>query len=246
MIGRGEPFPGAAVDVSLVALTIGTGPGTVPPSGIDPKLVLELPLCPLGTPVTREDVELVRRIRNDSVPLGEFCLVDTGVVAHRPGGSREELLFRERGEGRVPYADAKEFFDGAHRWLSYEPDRMHRAKTPSMFENPKIVIQRIRGRRPMRAAIDDKGIFLGHTCTIVQPRDFSIPLSALLDLMCSPFVDAVMRIERGQTLDLYPREVAGFPVPNQWFNSPDLDFATALSLNEQDQARLKGWVGEPS
>ena len=44
--------------------------------------------------------------------LGMLALVDTGVVAHQPGGSREHLISDTPGRGCVPYADAKEFFRG--------------------------------------------------------------------------------------------------------------------------------------
>ena len=187
-----------------MSMTVGRGPAPVPPMGIDPSSLLGLPLCPLGTPITEADIQLVQRIREKSIQLGELCLVDTGVVAHMPGGSREALLYDVPADGRVPYADAKEFFDGHNRWLAYRPDRMHRAKMPSMFEQPKIVIQRIRGRKPLRGAVDRTGVYLGHTCTIVQPFKEGIELESLLGLMQSPYLDAVMKIERGRTLESLP------------------------------------------
>ena len=90
---------------------------------------------------------------------------------------------------------------------------MHRAKSPEMFESPKLVIQRLRGRGPVRAAVDRTGVYVGHTCTVVIPKDKRLDLDRLCTLVTSPLVDALVRIERGQRLDLYPRDVASIPIP---------------------------------
>lgn len=223
------PFRGAAVDVAVLVLAVGEA-GALP-SGARPEDVLALEGAPLDPALRPADLDLVRHVRRHSVPLGELCLVDTGVVAHLPGGSREALLSEEPGPGRVPYADAREFFAGVHRWLHYLPERMHRAKRPEMFERDKIVVQRLRGRGPVRAAVDRRGIYVGHTCTVVCPRDGQpVPLDRLCELVRSPLADAVTRIERGHRLDLYPRDLAAFPVPRAWLTDPDLPLEQALRL----------------
>ena len=90
----------------------------------------------------------------------------------------------------------------------------------------------------MKAAVDRKGIYVGHTCTVVQPRDTSIPLERLLALIQSPIVDAMTRIERGQRLDLYPRDVAAFPVPTVWSADPGVPLGRALGLTSGQVERL--------
>jgi len=238
-----HPFPGASVEVMLLVMRSGDGPAPMPPFGMTSEELSRLENVPFNPTLRPGDVGLVDEIRQRSLRLGELCLVDTGVVAHSPGRSREDLLHDAPGPDRVPYADAREFFQGRHRWLEYRPDRMHRAKRPEMFEHPKIVVQRIRGKGSVKAAIDREGIYLGHTCTVVCPRaPERVPLDRLRDLILSPLVDAVTRIERGQRMDLYPRDVAAFPVPCSWLEDPDVPLVEAWGLGEEQVERLMGVV----
>lgn len=234
-----EPFPGASVDVMRVVVQVGAGPAPLPRHGLPAAELLRLANAPLNPELRPGDVLLVERIRAASVPLGTLALVDTGLVAHGADGGKSRLIHDEPGEGRVPYADAREFFAGQRRWLDYQPKRMHRAKTRSMFEQPKLVIQRLRGKGAVRAELDRDGVYLGHTCTIVQPRGIDVPLDRLLELVRSPLVDGLTRVEAGQRLDLYPRDVAAFPVPKAWLRDPSQPLEAAWALSSADVARLE-------
>ena len=237
-IGGPWPFPGASVDVMALVMQIGAGRSALP-GGVDADEVLRLPGCPIDPGLLPGDVALVERIQSLSRPLGASCVVDTGVVAHGPRGGKEALLYDEPGEGRVPYADARDFFAGRRRWLQYAPDLMHRAKSQQLMEGEKLVIQRIRGNLPVRAAIDRAGVYVGHTCTVVRPGAAAAPLELLLELVRSPLVDGVLRIERGRRLDLYPHDVAAFPVPLAWLDAPDTSLEDAWGLSEAEIGRLK-------
>ena len=237
------PFPTASVNVCVLALTKQKGPSRVPPSNIEPDVLKRLPMCPLGSSITARDVVLVEKIRSRSESLGSFCLVDTGVVAHQSGGSREHLLWDHPGNGRVPYADAKEFFKGQRRWLQYEPERMHRAKNPDTFLRPKIVIQRIRGHHGIKAAVCRDGVFVGHTCTVVQPNETAVPLDALLQLIQSPVVHWVLETERGTASDLYPSAVSAFPVPRQWLENPAINVMDAFGLTDEEREYITHTLG---
>ncbi len=233
------PFPGASVDVMIVVLRAERGPKPLPLFMIPPEELLRLDAVPFNPEMQPGDVDLVEKVRTKSFALGDFCLVDTGVVAHGPHGGKKELIHEDGGKGLVPYADARDFFEGNFKWLDYQPNKMHRAKNREMFENPKIVIQRIRGRKPVRAAIDWDGVFLGHTCTVVFPRKRLIPLDRILDLIKSPIIDALTRIQHGQRLDLYPRDVRNFPVPTAWLSKPHLSIREAFELTEDEMFRIE-------
>lgn len=240
-----RPFPGASVRVVTLALTIDGGPAPLPRFGLEPEELLRLSNVPLDPRLAPGDVQLALAIRARSCPLGELALVDTGVVAHGPQGSKDRLIHAQPGAGRVPYADARGFFAGDRSWLHYDPTQMHRAKTPSMFEEPKIVIQRLRGKAPIRAAIDREGVYVGHTCTVVQPRDQRASLEQLLEVVRSPISDALTRIERGQRLDLYPRDVAAFPYPTAWLEGEDIPFEHALGIDRSAMERLADFTRHP-
>ncbi len=232
------PFAGASVHVAVVALQAGRGPARLPGRGIDAAELLGLPAVPIDPELGPGDGLLTHRMRSVSVPLGELCVVDTGLVAHGRDGGKERLLHDAPGAGRVRYADARGFFSGRTRWLSYEPTRMHRAKRPALFAPPKVVIQRLRGRVPIRAAVDRSGLYVGHTCIVAVPKDARIDIDRVLVLVTSPLVDGMLRIERGERLDLYPRDVASIPVPRRWLTEPGLPLADAYGLTELDVARL--------
>lgn len=234
-----HPFPGASVEVALIVMRVDDGPGPLPAFGITPAELLRLDAVPLDPDLMPGDVDLVERIRARSLRLGDLCVVDTGLVAHGPAGeNRDRLVSDEPGPGRVPYADARDFFLGKHRWMAYRPKEMHRPKSPALFEGPKIVVQRLRGDQPVRAAVDTSGIYVGHTCTVVRPRDGRVAIDRLLELVRSPLVDGVTRIERGQRLDLYPKDVAAFPVPRQWLEDASVPLERAWGLGSREVARL--------
>ena len=234
------PFPGASVDVMLLVMTIGAGPAPLPPHGVPADEVLSLANVPLDPALLPGDVALLRALRGRSVELGTLCYIDTGLVAHGPHGGKEGLLEDEPGDGRVPYAAARDFFAGRRRWLDYQPDRMHRAKTPALFEEPKLVVQRLRGKAPVKAAIDREGVYVGHTCTVVKPTDPRLSLEAVLELVTSPLVDALTRIERGSRLDLYPKDVAAMPLPLAWLEPGERrPLGEAWGLDDEEQERLR-------
>ncbi|MEZ4237570.1 MAG: hypothetical protein R3F59_15770 [Myxococcota bacterium] len=232
------PFPGAAVEVGVVVLIADRGPDRLP-EGLSVEEVLRLDNVPLDPVLRSGDVDIVEHFRARSVRLGDLALVDTGLVAHGPEGGKAELIYDAPGSGRVPYADAREFFSGRRRWLDYRPKAMHRAKSPELFEGPKLVIQRLRGKGPIKAAVDRSGIYVGHTCTVVVPRDPRLDLDRLCELVTSPVVDGIIRIERGQRLDLYPRDVASIPVPLDWLRNPRLPAEVAAGLSPAQVQRLR-------
>ncbi len=231
-------FPGVAVDVALVVLQACRGPHALP-SGVAPEELLWLDTVPLDPALLPGDVDLVESVRARCGRLGELATVDTGLVAHGPGGGKAVLVHDEPGEGRRPYADAKEFFAGERKWIDYVPKRMHRPKSPDLFEPPKLVVQRIRGRQPIKAAVDRSGVYVGHTCTVVVPTDPRLDLDALQALVCNPLVDGFLRIERGQRLDLYPRDVASIPVSQAWLEDPSRPLGECWGLAPEQVARLE-------
>lgn len=231
------PFPGASVEVGVIILQADRGPADLP-SGIAPDELLRLENAPLDPALAPGDVDLVEVVRRHTVPLGDLAWIDTGLVAHGEGHGKAALIHDLPGPGRVPYADARQFFAGERKWLEYAPHKMHRPKSPALFEPPKVVVQRLRGRGPVRAAVDRAGTYVGHTCTVIVPRDPRLDVDRICALVTSPIVDALVRIERGQRLDLYPRDVMGIPVPRAWLEDPRAPLERAFGLNELHVQRL--------
>jgi len=228
-----HPFGGAAVKVGTVVLRIGARTHAWPADD-----ALRLPNAPLSPGLQPGDVEIVDRMLARSVPLGSLCEVDTGLVAHGRGGGKARLLVAAPTSETVPFADARDFFAGTNRWLLYRPAEMHRPKRPELFESDKLVIQRLRGDSPVRAAVDRSGIYVGHTCTVARPWGPGLDLDALVEIVRSPLVDGFIRIRCGARLDLYPRDVRSIPVPERWLVDPTVDLAEAFDLDSRAVDRL--------
>lgn len=234
-------FPGASVQVVTVVLTVGAGPALLPNAGLPAAELLSLGQVPLNPELLPGDPAMVARLRAESVLLGDLAEVDTGVVSHGPGGGKSRLISDTPGDGRVPYVDARDLAQGRTRWLNYQPELMHRAKRPELFSDPKVLVQRLRGSGPVQAWVDREGLYAGHTLTVVRPLTLSP--ERIHTVLTHPFVDAVLRIERGQRLDLYPRDVREMPVPKAWLRDPSLSLEAAWDLSGEEVARLRRHSG---
>lgn len=231
-----QPLPGGAEAVSIV-VGVEQAPAPLPVFGLGPEELLDLDQVPIDADLMPGDIELVRRMRARSVPLGSVARVDSGIVLSGPEGGGARVVYEEPGEERVPFADAHQFFTGQSSWLEYQPSKMHKCKPRSLFEEQKIVVQRLRGIAPIRAGLDFDGVYLDHTCTVVRPR--TLPLGRVLELIRSPWLDAMTRVEHGARFDLYPREVARFPVPRALLENPEMSLKDAWGLSDHACRRLE-------
>jgi hypothetical protein len=237
-ISKHQLFPGAAVEVVSLSMTTDAGPAPLPDHGLSAESLLSLETVPLQPSLRPGDPELIARIRAASVPLGSLATVDTGVVSHGPLGGKEALLHDTPAPERVPYVDARDLAKNRTRWLEYRPEQMHRAKSPDLFDPPKVLVQRLRGRGRVRAWIDRSGLYAGHTLTVIRPNTPAITPETIHALVTDPMVDGLIRIEHGSRLDLYPKDVRGIPVPTIWIANPDLPLAEAWGIDQVDADRL--------
>ena len=232
-----EPFPGAQVGVVIIGMEKDAGPAPLP-NGLRPESLARLDAVPFHPSLRPGDPEIVAKVRANSNPLGEFATVDTGVVSHGSHGGKAVLLHATPTADRVPYVDAKDLVDNRTQWLDYRPETMHRPKDPSLFESPKVLVQRLRGRGPIRAWVDRSGLYAGHTLTVVRPDRSPLTPERIHALITHPLVDGLLRMERGSRLDLYPKDVRSIPVPTQWLEQPDTPLEVALGLEAAETERL--------
>lgn len=236
-------FPGAVVNVALLALRGCEGPAPLPAHGLDPASWSSLESLPWDPELAPGDPELLAAVRARSLSLGELCEIDTGVVAHGADGPKERLLYDLPGPGLLPYADARDLASGRARWIRYEPARMHRPKRLELFRGPKLLVQRIRGDGPVHAWLDEGDLIPGHTLNVARPRDQRVPPERLLALLRAPAAAGLARLAAGARLDLYPRELARWPVPRRWLCDPTLPLALAWELDDAEFSRLEALAG---
>lgn len=228
-------------DVEAMGLVLGvgqTGEG-LPVFGLSPIELLRSRTVPLNPDLMPGDIDRVLSIRARSVPLRAVATVCAGLVVQGPGGGgREQLVFDEPGEGRVPMADADQFFSGRRSWLDYrKPHTLHKALSAEAFEGEKVVLQRARGAGTIRSGLDADGIYVDHSCTLI--RSTALRPERILELVRSPLLDAITRVEHGDRFDLYARDVAQFPVPRAWLDDEEISLAAAWGLNEAEVRRLE-------
>ena len=151
---------------------------------------------------------------------------------------RRDCSTRHPPPERVPYVDAKDLTLNRTRWLDYHPKEMHRAKSPELFEAPKVLVQRLRGRGLIRGGWTVAASTLDTPSTVVRPDSPRVSPELLHRLITDPLVDGLLRMERGSRLDLYPKDVRSIPLPNRWLEDPGSSLADAWGLTAEQAARL--------
>jgi hypothetical protein len=109
------------------------------------------------------DNVISRKLKADSIPLGELCKeLIFGVVITK---NIAEVVFEKKGKGLKPFVEGRDigryYTPSKTRYLLYEKKLLHRSRTPEVFEAPeKIMIQRITGGdRPLNATYDDSKLY---------------------------------------------------------------------------------------
>jgi len=223
-LGSAQRFPGAAVQV--VELVVDRDAPARLPWGVEPHELAELPLAPLCPDVGPEALAAYRGLAS-ARSIAELARVDTGLVAHGPKGGKARLMREQPGEDTVPYADARGVFEGVHGFLAYRPDEMHRAKDPELFEAPKLILQRVHSRGPLRVKADRTGLYVGHTCIVVVPHD-PAQLEPLERYLSSDEAWGQLRVARGDRLDVFPRDIGQIRVPESVLSGGSVQVFDAL------------------
>ncbi|MCK6521453.1 hypothetical protein L6R49_08420, partial [Myxococcota bacterium] len=247
-LGELEVFTGAGAKVALgLARAFAPHDGPCWPEGPSAAALLGLRGAPIHPRIRAGDPELSTRARRGGELLGARFEIDTGVVAHGPGGGKAQLLSDTPGPDRVPYVDAVDLNAGRVRYLRYAPERMHRAKRPALFEGPKLLIQRITPPGQLLVTLDEGDTFAGHTLNVVRARPGAFEgleaarraLARVAALLRHPVTLGLLRLERGDRLDLYPHDLAAIPLPTGWLGAPDgVELGDAYGFSAAEVARL--------
>ena len=231
-------FKGVAIPLTMVVIRRGEGPAQLP-GGAHATSLMRLARVPMDGRLTDDVLALASKIRACSVPMSELARVDTGVVAHGGGMNKSARLHDCPGEGRVPFADARDAFQGRRQWLDYHGQDLHRPKDLDLFAPPKLVVQRIRGRGPVRVYVDTSDLVLGHTCTVIKPLRHAPPPERLKELLTSDLIAGWLTIFCGEGLDLYPADVAAVPVPRRWVEGHGGSLCDAWGLSASEASLLR-------
>jgi len=123
--------------------------------------------------------DLLKRIENQSVRLGQYCYVMIGATTH----SKDRASFHKADIlTSFPKGNAKPFFDGKNlgryeivrdgRYLDYRRDEMYGPRVPELFESPKIVVRNVTDENErLIVAFDNDGLFCDDLVNCITPYE---------------------------------------------------------------------------
>lgn len=121
--------------------------------------------------VSLKDVELFKKLQNNTELLGKLVCINTGVVAHSKVGSpikftKNDVLHKTEGGGFKKYIIGSNLskytmvFDETYIDYDSKKDFFHRSKYPLLFESKKVIVRRISGKNnTIIACFDDNKFY---------------------------------------------------------------------------------------
>ena len=192
-------------------------------------------------------LDIIQVIDDHSVRLGDLCYAVIGAVPHHTdtGRSKDALIFNEPTTAQSkPYLEGKEIDRYSLRWqgryLSYEPEEMHRPKFPALFENEKLIVRNISGSSGLMAVYDDQHFYANDTVSLCvkwenlehvdAPLNIRRPdpprhadryhLLYLLGLINSRLINFYFWVMMGGGLHVYPALIRSLPIRTINFDDP--------------------------
>lgn len=203
---------------------------------LNPSHFLELPRYMFKLELTTEVLAIVQQIEEDTIPLGSGLFVGKGVEVYERGSGRTKQDFlHDTNEENLykPYIEAKEVGLFAVKWqgrfLDYQPKRHCAPKFPELFENDKVLLRRIVGRKRLTSTLDRSGYYCENTLICIIPKHYlvkrssyneeelriskQIPLAVATGILNSSLMTFYYRMKWGDKLQIYNKTVELLPLP---------------------------------
>ena len=124
---------------------------------INQKDFLTFHNCTFRTDLSKEDIDIINKIKSDSILLGKICCINVGVVAHSKTGSpekftKDDVIHNSFSNGFKKYVEGREISRYNIQWqdqyMDYDSKSkfFHRPKFPQLFERKKIIVRRVSGK----------------------------------------------------------------------------------------------------
>lgn len=147
----------------------------------------------ITTNVTKEQLKLLKKLDTGIIPLGELSkeLIFGMVIS----GNKDELVSSEYSISLKPFLEGKDIgrysIKPIHSYVNYLPDKIHRARTPKIFEaSEKLLIQRITGgSRPLKVAYDNRQYYNKESINnLILKESCPFNIKAILALLNSKLI----------------------------------------------------------
>ncbi|MFX1250488.1 MAG: Eco57I restriction-modification methylase domain-containing protein [Promethearchaeota archaeon] len=133
---------------------------------IPAKFYSDLPVNMFRLDIEQIDLILLKKIQHKSIELGDICYVNWGArtgnvkkyVVTIPGPNHKLMI---NGRDIKPY-----FIKKPCKYLIYAKQELYNPMFEELFENQKLIIPDITGRRGITAAFDDNNLYAEHTVSL--------------------------------------------------------------------------------
>jgi len=137
---------------------------------IKQKEFLNFHNCTFRTDIQQTDLDVKKKMSQNSILLESICCVNVGVVAHSSKDSpikftKDDVIHTSYSKGYKKYLDGKEISRYNVHWggnfMDYERNKQyfHRSKFPQLFESPKIIVRRVSGENNRIIMVYDENQF---------------------------------------------------------------------------------------
>ncbi len=232
---EGEPASSDVNTVSIKKYDMATGELTEA-SKIPQRFFLELPMARIRMDIDDESMEIVRKMESSSIKFGQICYVNWGLrtgteertkkmITDRPLTGRYKRLLR--GEDIIDRYDMKV----PERYIDYDLENLYNPMFPEFFENEKIVVRKICGKKGLMGAFDESQAYCFSTLIACVPHSklrglkrqgITVPseqgarqdniwfLTAILN---SSIIGWYYKLMLSDGLSVVPNDVKNLPVP---------------------------------
>jgi len=145
--------------------------GIVPIADVKQESFRHLPQSQIRLGIFGGTASLVSKIETETIPFGRICYVNWGLRTGTEAKTSEMIgdkMLGPRYKRLVRGEDIDDRYSIAvpNRFIDYDTSRLYNPMFPEFFENPKLVIRKISGRRGLLAVLDDSGSY-GFSTVIV-------------------------------------------------------------------------------
>jgi hypothetical protein len=203
---------------------------------LNPKIFLKNSDYMFKIELTPKHQLIINKIEKNSIPLSKIMHISKGVeVYERGSGQTKDEFIRSSNPEQIykPYLEAKEIKRykvlWRQRYLDYQPDRHCSPKYPELFENPKIIMRRIIGKKRLTTTLDTNHFYVENTLICCLPKKFLLKkfkfsledlevskeydLKLVLGILNSKLMTYYFKIKLGDKLQIYNKAVEALPLP---------------------------------
>lgn len=157
------------------------------------------------------DREMIRRLYTPGWrPVGGLCGFALGIVTGGDGRLTSAVPF-DGGEPVFRGRDVRPFLFGEpSRWMRFEPEKIRQCVKEEVYRRPKIVYRFI-GER-FCCLYDESGALILNSANALIPKDESYPVSAMVCLFNSVFLNFILR-KRFHSRKILRSHIETLPLP---------------------------------